>query len=259
MRFLQWLLLVSLMVAVPFLSASKPVSTEDQVFPNLEGLRIATYNIHRGFTAKGVYNIQEIIHTLRSTHADVIALQEVERFNPLDGFDDQAQMIATSLNMNYVFIPTVSYLTYEFGIAILSTYPITYHHVVALTSVLEPRAALFATIQAGDQSVSIINTHMGLSFTERIQHLEKIRAWMKTNLQADKYVLLGDFNSRLTEKEYSIPFAGLHNSTQKPIETFKGLGQIDHVFLSPTLMSQDTFTLPSQASDHFPLVTDIRW
>src|SRR5690606_10362284 len=98
-------------------------------------VRVAVYNTHWCTGIDGVLNPQRIVEVLKGLNADVIALNEIDRhYDSRSNYDDQLQIIADALDMNYQFqkttwksaIPASGNKPREFGHAILSKEPITF-------------------------------------------------------------------------------------------------------------------------------------
>ena len=70
-------------------AASAPAPDED--------FRVATFNIHKGATRRGDYNLERTIEAIYRLNADVVGLQEVMRNHPDFNCDDQAALIAEGL------------------------------------------------------------------------------------------------------------------------------------------------------------------
>lgn len=90
------------------------------MLPETESIKVVSYNIQYGKGQDGQVNLQRAIDTLKEINADIISLQEVERYSLRSGFEDQIQSIAKELGMNGVFFPSVAYPGMYYGNAILS-------------------------------------------------------------------------------------------------------------------------------------------
>src|SRR4051812_41577785 len=66
-------------------------------------LRVATYNVHRGRGLDGRTRPERIAAVIRSTNADVVALQEVVGAGPRGG--GHAEEIGAALGMGWVMAP----------------------------------------------------------------------------------------------------------------------------------------------------------
>lgn len=128
-------------------------------------MKVVTYNIHYGFGRDGTADLDRIAATVEA--ADVVALQEVERFWPRSGMVDQVAVLAKRLPDHWVaYGPTIDLHSpaafpgeidaarRQFGNAIFSRRPI-----LSSANVLLPRPVGDAqTMQRGALEVVIDST-----------------------------------------------------------------------------------------------------
>lgn len=100
-------------------------------------LRVMSYNIHHGATKDGEDSIEKIANLIREVNADIIGLQEVDRFTARSNFKDQIKLLADKTGMDYIFGETVNVATGITGNAILSRYPIISEDNFMLPSLIE--------------------------------------------------------------------------------------------------------------------------
>jgi endonuclease/exonuclease/phosphatase family metal-dependent hydrolase len=244
---------------VPALMEKKPVYEEAEQYSAelLPPIKVMTYNIHRGINKEKKLDLDGIVETIRSSGAEVVALQEVERFSVRTRFQDQIGYIADKLSMGYVFGKSLNILNGEYGNAILSIYPIEEYEVKELPCEGEQRTLLKARLNVNGGRLSLYNTHLGLKQSERELQLEEIMEYVS----ADKdFILAGDFNTTvdklfaISEEYYdSAVRAGDSNSI-----TFEGEGlneRIDYIFTSKSFETIEYEVTVSQASDHYPVVS----
>jgi endonuclease/exonuclease/phosphatase family metal-dependent hydrolase len=217
-------------------------------------LTVATYNIRYGKGLDGRVNLDRTITTLKGLDADIISLQEVERFSVRSAFRDQVTQIAKALNMNVIYYPTLSYPGLYYGNVILSRFPIIDSDVLTFENIGENRSAIIAKIKVTDEEqFYVFNTHLGLNKEERLRSINEIYEVMK---KLDKPVVLtGDLNSTPEMNEYEIWKGLLSKSNQGiPLQTFyKKDWQIDYIFHSSHFLVHDVSVFESVASDHFPV------
>ncbi|PWK14478.1 endonuclease/exonuclease/phosphatase family protein [Tumebacillus permanentifrigoris] len=221
-------------------------------------LKVATYNIHIGKDAENNLNLEETIQALQATGADIIGLQEVERHSPRSKFEDQPRLISEALGLNYHFESALTVGPFEFGNVLLSRYPILATERIELKSRKEDRVALLATLQVQGQALRVLVTHLGLVQQERARDV----AELNKRLQATDgpVLVLGDFNTNEQAAELQPWLQQFPPTTPQPVETFPGSGeQIDYVLASKHFQSTNSYTVPSPASDHLPLVSVLDW
>lgn len=163
-------------------------------------VRILTYNIHAGKDATGAANLQRVASIVRSTTADIVLLQEVDRNTQRSGDVDQVAELARLTGMRAEFGKSLDYQGGEYGIAILSRWPIVAHETIPLHieppqvragGSTEPRVALLVTVQSPRGELRIVNTHLDASREDgyRMQEVPQVLA------AAHDAIAGGDFNA----------------------------------------------------------------
>lgn len=186
------------------LTACAPTSR--QANPNTESesaisqLRIMSYNIRHANppSKKGVIELETIAEVIRKEAVDLVALQEVDVRIGRSGNVDQAEALAQLLGMHYYFAKAIDFGGGEYGVAILSRYPLTDTRKVPLPEDAEPeaedRVLALATVQLpGGQRVRFGSTHLDvLSGANRLQQVQTINAIAAT--EKLPFILAGDLN-----------------------------------------------------------------
>jgi endonuclease/exonuclease/phosphatase family metal-dependent hydrolase len=210
---------------------------------------------------------------------DIVALQELDAGRPRTGGEDQAHAIAARLGMTFHFHPTVQVAEEQYGDAILSLLPMRLVKVGALPTLrrgpkLERRGALWAAIAVEGGELQVINTHLGLAPPEQRLQMACLtgRDWLGHDDCAEPVVMLGDFNATPRYAAYVQATAKLRDA-RRLVGGGKGRGaptfpsrfpllRIDHLFVSDGIEVLDLHVpdgpLARAASDHLPLVADIR-
>jgi endonuclease/exonuclease/phosphatase family metal-dependent hydrolase len=164
-------------------------------------LRVLTYNIHHGEGRDGRVDLVRIAEVLHGARPDVIALQEVDRGTRRGGGVDQLAELARMLDMHAEFGKAMDYQGGEYGVAVLSRWPIegAENHALPWSRDLEPRTALTVRFRVGDDGprVRLTNTHLDNS-RDPEEKLEQVRR-LNELLASDRTgtgILAGDFNAR---------------------------------------------------------------
>lgn len=223
-------------------------------------ITVMTYNIHRGIGKDGKLDLARIYDTISRSNADIVALQEVERYSIRTGFQDQIEYLADKLSMYFVYGKSMNILNGQYGNAILSKYPIGDYRLEQLPSRGESRTMLQADLDINGKRFVIYTTHLGLDRAERKVQIERIKELIQNT--ESLHILTGDFNS--TSEELSILYdkyidSAVHSKKQEDI-TFKNDesgSRIDYLLLSDKLKLLDYAVRQSDASDHFPVVSKI--
>jgi endonuclease/exonuclease/phosphatase family metal-dependent hydrolase len=227
--------------------------------------RILTYNVHRCLGNDGRLSPARIAEVIASCQPDIVALQELDVRRARTGGIDQAHAIAQELGMHMHFHPAMRVMEELYGDAILTARPSRLVKAGALPGLsgrpgLEPRGALWASVQVGGTVVQVINTHLGLRRPERLAQVDALLGpeW------------LGDFNAIQRSRAYQRLAARLRDAQASPHvlrrhPTFPArmpLLRIDHVFTSRSIevlrVEAIRTPLARVASDHLPLFVDFR-
>jgi endonuclease/exonuclease/phosphatase family metal-dependent hydrolase len=229
-------------------------------------LRVATYNIRHGRGMDSVVNLDRTAAVLAQLDADVIGLQEVDRLVERSGRVDQAEALGRSLGMQHAFGAFMPHQGGEYGMAILSRFPIERVHRLALPDGNEPRVALMVEVElpAGDRIV-VINVHFDWvqDDTFRFAQASALRAVLDT--LSLPYLVVGDFNDVPTSRTLGL-LGDLARASQPAVnrQTFPSGAperEIDYVRAGPAAMWSVTGgeVIPETvASDHRPVRAVVR-
>lgn len=213
-----------------------------------------------------------IAEVIAGCRADIIALQELDVSRARTGGIDQAHAIASHLNMTAHFHPALHLKEEQYGDAILTALPVDLVKAGPLPSRGEPRGAIWVSVDVGGVEVQVINTHLGLSRRERLDQVASLLGpvWLGNPHCRTPRVLVGDFNALPKSAAYRLLANRMKDFSldllpRKPSATFPALLpllRIDHIFLDKTIEVLDGGVLRPRlartASDHLPLVADIR-
>ncbi len=242
-------------------------------------LRVLVYNIHAGKDAAGKPNLEQVADLIRSTRADVVMLQEVDRGTRRSGNVDQLQMLMHATRLAGVFGRTLDYDGGTYGIAMLSRDGFSFSDTIPLLVTPaqaraggshEPRGALATVARTSVGRLHAITTHLDASRDDpyRLQEATAVIGIVKARLSKETPVLLGgDFNSEPESAvQQQLRSAGLRDAWS---ECGKGGGltypadkpvkRIDYLFLTATMRCTEAHVIDTQASDHRPLMVTVTW
>ncbi len=231
-----------------------------------ETVRILAYNIHHGEGMDDHVDLVRIAAFINELSPDLVALQEVDRGAGRTGGVDQAAMLGELTGMSAVFGEFMPYQGGQYGMALLSRWPVieTTNH--RLPDGLEPRSALAARVRSPASSRELIfaGIHLYRSDEERLAQASRIVELLGDS--ALPVVLAGDFNStpdsevmRLLSRSWRIVDKGTDRLTWS---STKPEMEIDYVLLPPSgaLRSLDHRVLDEAViSDHRPLWIELSW
>lgn len=234
------------------------ISIQDNSHKSVDELIIMTFNICHGVNQQNKESLDLIIESIRKTQAQIIGLQEVDRFMPRSGFKDQAKEIADALGYYYVYGETINILGVKYGNAIISQFPILEHENIGLPgSSVEVRGLLGAKIDVEGSLYQVYTTHLGLNAKDRKQQIQAIN--LSIEGIKEPLILMGDFNGEPFNEEMaqlSPMIVDMAMETQKEnVYTYAFYSdfpntRIDRIYVSRDIEIIDHFVLESKASDH---------
>lgn len=247
MKLLFSLLLSICLIPFSFAEEGKPTVT------------VASYNIRHGANIDFKMNLDATTKVLKNLKSDIIALQEVDNGCSRSGNVKQAEWLGKQLGMHHAFGKFMNYDGGQYGMAILSKFPIleTKRHV--LPSGAEPRIALEIIVEpTKGKKVSFICIHF--DYTSEARRQPQIKALFKA-LESTTHpvVLVGDFNTQPDSESIAlfktdwknIPKLGqnLTFPADKPDR------EIDYIMTRDLPITTETCTVikEEKASDHRPL------
>jgi endonuclease/exonuclease/phosphatase family metal-dependent hydrolase len=243
--------------------------------------RLMTYNVHGCVGVDGRLDVDRIATVIGQSRPDVVALQELDVGRARSGRVDQAHEIASRLGMRFHFNSAFRVEEEQYGDAVLTTLPERLVKVGPLPTIprsrLERRGALWIAVEADGTQLQVINTHLGLVPMEQRLQVERLLGpeWLAHPELRGPTVLMGDFNATSRYAAYRALTGRLRDVQRGPdgkrirrrrtIRTFPSRAPIlrlDHMFVSPEIdvlsVHAPDGPLARMASDHLPLVVDIR-
>ncbi len=160
-------------------------------------LRLATYNIHYGYSTDWQAALPAIADDIAASGADVITLQEVDTGRLTSYMVDDALWLGRRLGMHVVYLPTVEHLT---GIALLSRYPLLQTDNILLPSDLEQTGMIHAILNVNGTHIHGYGLWLGLTPPERQQQINAAMAYVQQTTGPG--FLGGDFNSSPVSPTY---------------------------------------------------------
>ncbi|WP_042221564.1 endonuclease/exonuclease/phosphatase family protein [Oceanobacillus manasiensis] len=236
------------------------------------GVNVMSYNIYHGVGLDGTLSLERIADVIRDAEAEIIGIQEVDRFyGERSDFQDQAKELAELLNYHYVYGANLDLEPGEgqknnrqYGTAILSKYPIIDSENIFLSSFgKEQRGLLRAKVNVRGIHVNVYNTHLGLDVPSRMAQVEEVID--VTSSFSGPRILTGDLNAEPDSEEFQFlldggnfidSFAGEENANTFPI--IEPTKRIDYILHSPSIELSNQRVIYTEASDHLPIVTEMK-
>lgn len=236
----------------------RPEMTFQNIGTEETEITVMTFNICHGVNQNGEESLDPLIESIRATDANIIGLQEVDRFMPRSKFKDQAKEIAAGLGYNYVYGETINILGIQYGNAILSQFPIIEHENKKLPGdSIESRALLRVKIDVAGNPLEVYTTHLGLTTSDRRQQIKSINSSLEQSV--DPFILMGDFNAEPHNEEMSqlSPIVADIAVTlrKEDLYTYAFYNdtpntRIDRIYASQNIGILDHYVLESFISDH---------
>ncbi len=245
-------------------------------------VRLVTFNTHHGVGSDERHDLPRLAKVLAAADADVICLQEVDRYFGSRSEDvDQALLLSRALDMQLAWGPAIDEehpdgAPKQYGNALLSRLPILVSDVHRLPGTGEPRSALRTMVELDGGLLWVTATHLTTnSPQERADQVAALAALHTAPMETG--VVVGDFNTRPGSPELAplrerftdawelapdrADQAGWRFWHSGHGETFPAKGprkRIDQVWVSPGVEVTAAYVLDGDgASDHLPFVVDL--
>lgn len=237
-------------------------------------ITVATFNIHHGRGIDKQLDLNRIAEVIEASGADIIGLNEVDNhFSSRSGYEDQISWLATQLNMNHAFSPSLSLrftksaTERQYGNALLSRYPIMNeknYRFTLIPGLTEGRSLLEATIQMNENFLNVYVTHLSLNpLLHRKQTAFVVNRFQITPMPT---ILMGDWNMKPESKAWTKitrefqdvwTIAGKGEGFTYP--SHRPRSRLDYLFISNHFHVVDTeiITHIPKSSDHLPLKATI--
>jgi endonuclease/exonuclease/phosphatase family metal-dependent hydrolase len=240
---------------------------------NHNQLKVMSYNIHHANppSKPGLIDVQAIAEVIKKQNPDIVALQEIDVHTNRSGKElNEAELLAEKTGMSYVFAKAIDYDGGEYGIAILSKYPMEDFRKIELPSIAatkaEPRVLATALIKLpGGKMIRFACTHLDAqrNDTNRVLQIQKIVDVLKQ--EQLPIILAGDLNAVSGSKAIEhldkyftrtcIENCGFTIPEISPTKT------IDFIAFTPERFDVVTHEVieESYASDHRPVVAVLKY
>jgi endonuclease/exonuclease/phosphatase family metal-dependent hydrolase len=232
-------------------------------------LRVMTYNVFAGNDLSRQSNLTRVAALVDSLRIDVLFLQEVDRNTARSGGTDQAATMAMLTGMHAAFGRAMDFDGGEYGIAILSRWPIVQSRVLPLDDPgvvpAEPRIGLHVVIARHDRLLHLLNTHLdhGRDPVARHAQADRLLRFVADSIRDLPLVTAGDLNAPPDAQELRALLSALYDAWPR---CGRGAGhtfrsdrpdrRIDYVLLRGVTCTRAE--VPGvMLSDHLPVVVDV--
>ncbi|SMC86151.1 endonuclease/exonuclease/phosphatase family protein [Pedobacter nyackensis] len=241
-----------------------------------ETLRVMTYNIHIGnppSEAATVVNLEATAKAIKLGNPDLVALQEVDKFTTRSGVNlDQAKKLAELTGMNYYFAKAIDRSNGEYGVAILSKFPIKtssrYSLPVVSGSGAELRVVGIIQVELPNgKRIYFVSTHFDhLAESNRELHARELLKAIQPYKESP-VIVGGDFNMPPSSDTWNIIKTEMTMGCNTCPSTFPATNPtttIDYILLNKkassyfSVKSYQTIT-ERYASDHVPIIAELQY
>ncbi|MEQ4693392.1 endonuclease/exonuclease/phosphatase family protein [Providencia manganoxydans] len=256
----------------------------DKVYQtNKPTIKVATYNIGKNELSENVADFNQLNQAIAKIDADVIVVTEVDNKTARSKKVDQLETLAKANKMYHAFGKALDFDGGEYGVGILSKYPIEKSKVIPLPSGdAEQRVVLLSQISKPgfDSPIIIMGTHLDWQKDPTIR-IGQVRHILDAaigdtdtgfdNIAASIKILAGDFNSTAEEqpiKELRYFWVPVEKSgvNYRSWPAVNPAIDIDHIFtfkgqvwdVKDMVIPKDSKEFQwSQASDHLPIIAEL--
>ena len=239
---------------------------------------VLVYNIRAGKDLGGRDNLPRVAELVRSTEADLVLLQEVDRNTRRSGPADQPATLARLTGYSVAFGRTIGFQGGDYGVALLSRWPIQRDTLVPLlvtappgrtTGDREQRGVLLAVVAAPGGPLAVLNTHLDASGEDlwRVQEIATVLQVARTAAESGMPLLVGgDFNARpesavheaLRGAGFRDAWEGCGEGDASTFPSAAPVRRIDYLYLTGESRCLGARVLPGEASDHRALLLRVR-
>src|SRR5437588_5658973 len=161
-------LAIGLVFALGLAGTHSKSETIQPVAAGRNRIRVMTYNIHVGVGVDKKLDLPRIAAVINQQHADLVGLQEVDRGVDRTQRIDEIAELAKLTKMDYAFAFNLKYQGGQYGVAILSRYPIKSfdHRLYKNTREAERRGFIRAEVSVGRRTVNFVTTHLDYQYDD---------------------------------------------------------------------------------------------
>src|SRR5258707_1077150 len=255
-------------VALSVFSVCPGPSALRSIPESTQTLRVMTYNIHVGVGMDKKLDLQRIGGIINAMHPDLVGLQEVDRGVARTQRIDEIAEIAKLTRMDYAFAFNLRYQGGQYGVAILSRFPImaTDHRLYQNTREAERRGFIRAEVSVRGRLINFVTTHLDYQYEDgRLFEARQLLNALKD--LKNPLIVVGDFNDIAAGQAYQLvryQFGDAWTENRAADEGFsypadKPAKRIDYIFFrsSDHVRTKRAWIVNTLASDHVPVVADV--
>lgn len=230
-------------------------------------IRVLTYNIFHGETTSGEINMDLFANIINKFNPDLVALQEVDKSVGRSNYLDITNELSQRTGLDGYFIEFRDYKEGEYGVAILSKYPIKKIDIIEAYSSSVYRTLSFAKVEIRENEFIYFNSsHLSTIDKERRKEIKQLVEYYNNELEHNPLIIAGDLNANPYSPGLDILLAQFEISDKKLLYTFStrtGMRKkIDYILYpdNATWKVLDTKrACREDASDHCALLSILKY
>lgn len=225
-------------------------------------LKIMQFNVKNCDEGK---KISEIAAEIKEQSPDLVFLQEIDMKVRRSRKKEVLKLLAEKLQMHYAFFSAIPLEGGDYGVGILSVYPLENCQNEALPTREEDEGRILARAQitVNGETIHIFNTH--LSYENKDKRFEQFDFVSQKINAEDKFILCGDFNVESYSEFERLQNVTLVNNPDTNYQTFLGddvtknnFKGIDNIVLSKNFKLLNSEMVKTAVSDHNMLTAEIQ-
>ncbi|QIL38247.1 endonuclease/exonuclease/phosphatase [Pedobacter sp. HDW13] len=235
-------------------------------------LRVMSYNIHHcnppTKEKEGTIDVNAIAKAISLQHPDLVALQEVDVNTKRSGNINQAVLLAQKLKMNFYFAKAIDHDGGDYGVAILSRFPLSAQKTYKLpknnSARAEQRVFAIATVEiANGKFIRFASTHLDAERAEENRIMQVKEIVKLTAAETLPLLIAGDLNAEPgseTIKLFDAAFTRSCGNCGFTIPVINPKTTIDHIAFkkgNPFNVIYHEVVKERYASDHLPILSVI--
>jgi endonuclease/exonuclease/phosphatase family metal-dependent hydrolase len=221
-------------------------------------LIVGTFNVKHGSNGVGRVDLRRLGAACASLSADVLAVQEIDRFARRSHFRDEMRVIARATGLQAVFGEAARRKWRSYGNVLLARGPISDVEVIRLPRPRsgEQRVAILARVSVDGVALSVAATHLSFRAGEGPAQLDVVLSAMAG--RDTPRLVLGDLNIGPEVVEPALAAAGYTVAATGP--TFPAVAPRSRIdFVAVSGLEVVGASLPEVGmSDHLPVVAELR-
>jgi endonuclease/exonuclease/phosphatase family metal-dependent hydrolase len=231
-------------------------------------IRVMTYNIHVGVGMDKKLDLPRIAGVIKHEQPDLVGLQEVDRGVERTQRIDEIVELANLTGMDYAFAFNLKYQGGQYGVAILSRFPIraTDHRLYKNTREAERRGFIRAEVSVDGRVVSFVTTHLDYQYEDgRVFEAQQLLTGLKG--VDGPLIVVGDFNDvpdggayKLMREQFADAWVENHrDDSGYSYPADKPAKRIDYILFrrNDPIRTRRAWIVETLASDHVPVVADL--